>query len=93
MKDVTPNSKLMWKGEALCLSGKGACCQVQGPEFNPGTQTVEGKTDSPTSCHPLNTHRVKKQKTTKILKNHAEARVLLSVSALWSTAYKANILS
>lgn len=22
MKDVTPNSKLMWKGEALCLSVK-----------------------------------------------------------------------
>lgn len=38
MKDVTPNSKLMWKGEVLCLSGKGACCQVQGPEFNPGTR-------------------------------------------------------
>lgn len=31
------------EGRSIMSQCKGACCQVQGPESNPGTQTVEGE--------------------------------------------------
>lgn len=68
MKDITPNSKLMlkteknsvWKGILgleRCLSGKGTCCQVQGPEFDPwDPNSRREKLNSPTSCPLTSVH-------------------------------------